>query len=684
MGKTRAEASVNVPESARDLRERDVRGSDPEPAPDKSVTETPTNKSKPKVTSKTDKGNISLDKKLIAQRNREEARQTKIIEAAGAPVRLPALVDRAGRIAELDLADCAAMIGSAGGELGVDVETTGYPIGHADYALRLVQIGTADWCLVFDPDAEDQALFIRQTLEGAHTLYAYSATADIGPLAAAGLGEAAALWARMHDMAPLAILAQPTGGQSDADAGLKATALRYLRGGSVAPAAERAKDALFTAGKWLKKLKIDTPVERSGWANAPKDCATFVRYGASDVLDTVALARVLPDPGDGVKTRERVIGTAVASVSYHGIRLDVDRVVQLADEHAARRAELTERIGAVGIVNPSSPAQVAAWLTGQGVRLPVTDAGNASVKAEVIAGLAAAGGLPADIGDVIAAYAEYVKIGKRLSAFLTPWHVMATRGDGRLRPTIYTLGAEKTGRMSAVRPNMQQVPRVGGYRECIIADPGHLLIGADFGQVEIRMAAILSGDEQLKSMLRDGLKVHDLIAAQVFGPNYTEEHRNGVKRGVFGWLYGGGVDTLAKQLDGRIESAERMKATLSAIAPRLVQWKEAVVQAVKSGQLRHFTTYSGRVIHIGQAHSAPNYMVQGSSRELLGDALIRLQDTTYRGAILLPVHDEAIMQVPEDQAENATKTLIQSMECDMEGVRIVAEPAAPSACWPKH
>ena len=625
-------------------------------------------------------GNVSIDRKLVTERNRNLKRAAAIESAAGPTVELPALVDRTGAILTVTLTEAQALIGSAAGDLTVDVETTGYPLGHADYALRLVQLGTADWCLVLDPDDTDSREFIRDALSSAHTLRAYSATADLGPLAAAGLGDHGVMWAKMVDVAPLAILAQPTGGQSDADSGLKTTAARYLAD-PTAPAAERAKDALFTAGKWLKQVKIDTPVERSGWACAPKDSATFVRYGASDVLDTAQLAHTLPDPGAVVFGRERAIGAAVAPVSYRGLRLDVERVERLAGEHTERRGELAAQLTAAGIATPSSPIQVARWLTEAGVTLPTTDKGNPSVDAESIGHLV---GISGPIGDAARVYAEYVKIGKRLSAFLTPWHVMATRGDGRLRPTIYTLGAEKTGRMSAVRPNMQQVPRVGGYRECIIADPGCVLIGADFSQVEIRVAAILSGDEQLKAMLREGLKVHNLITEQVFGAGYTDEQRNGVKRGVFGWLYGGGIPTLARQLDGKESSAHAMVATLSAIAPRLVAWRNEVVYAVKSGQLTKYQTYSGRIIHIGQAHSAPNYLVQGSARELLGDALIRFSDTQYRGNIILPVHDEIITQVPENEAEEGTRILVECMEQEMQGVRIIAEPATPSVCWPVH
>lgn len=654
-----------------------------EPAPFQDQLEKPANKPYEYKTTKTDKGNISQDKKLVAQRNREETRLLAITEAAGATVTLPVLVDRAGRIAEITTTEAVTLLTGAR-HLGVDVETTGFPIGHRDYALRTVQLGTADWCVYLDPDDGDQAGTICWALDRATDLYAYSATADLGPIAAAGLGDHDVLWGKMHDIAPLAVIAAPMGGQFDSDLGLKANATRYLAD-PVAPAAERAKDALFTAGKWLKKLKLDTPVDRSGWANAPKDSEVMARYGASDVLDTMKLAQVVPDPGETVRERERAIGRVVAPVSYRGIRLDVDRVEQLATEHRTRRAELGEQIRDVmKIDNPNSSRQVAGWLTTQGVTLPKTDAGNDSVKADVVAGLVRDPAVPEHARSVLGAYGEYVKIGKRLDAFLTPWYATATRGDGRLRPIIYTLGAEKTGRMSAVRPNMQQVPSEGTYRDCILADDGHLWVGADFGSVEIRFGAILSGDPALKERLIAGLDVHAVIAEQVYGPGFTKAQRTKVKSGVYGWLYGGGMATLAHQIEGTVRDAEAMVATLCSVAPGLAQWVYAVRDAVKAGQLRHYTTYAGRVIHIGAAHSAPNYLIQGSAREALGDGLIKLESTEYKGSVILPVHDEILMHVPEDRAEHATATLQECMEQTMEGVHIVVETAKPSQRWPVH
>jgi DNA polymerase I-like protein with 3'-5' exonuclease and polymerase domains len=255
------------------------------------------------------------------------------------------------------------------------------------------------------------------------------------------------------------------------------------------------------------------------------------------------------------------------------------------------------------------------------------------------------------------------------------------RGDGRARPTVYTLGAD-TGRMSCVRPNLQQMPREGGYRACITADPGTLLVGADFASVEIRVMAALSGDSNLRRMLIEGVDVHSMIAAQVFGPDYTKSDRYTVKRGVFGWAYGGGIPTLARQVGASETTMAAVVDTLAATAPEYVRWAQSVKDAVKAGHTQ-FPTYAGRVIHLPTRfpHKAPNFCIQGTARELLVDALIRWQDTRWATCVLLPVHDELLCVVPEADAAEAITALLNAMQTELHGVPITAEASQPSYAW---
>src|SRR5262249_7436396 len=159
-----------------------------------------------------------------------------------------------------------------------------------------------------------------------------------------------------------------------------------------------------------------------------------------------------------------------------------------------------------------------------------------------------------------------------------------------------------------------------------------------------------------------GIDIHALIAEQVFGSAWTKADRYMVKRGVFGWAYGGKVETLAAQVGCDIATMAAVVEVLAEIAPVYVQWANGIKAAIRAGS-SEFTTYSGRVIHVNkrQPHKGPNYLVQGSARELLVDALLRWDGSPYGRGVVLPVHDEVLAIVRAEDADQATATLVECM-----------------------
>jgi DNA polymerase I-like protein with 3'-5' exonuclease and polymerase domains len=606
----------------------------------------------------------SITKAEARAQLKAEQRAAAIRDAAGDILPLPAVVDRAGTVVPLtpDQADQVVRDALArSGALTVDVETSGYPVGHADYQLRSVQLGDAAAAVVFH--AVDHADQIRRLLADAGALHAHSATADLVPLAHAGLVEPDSTWARMHDTVIPAKLADPA--STGSDPGLKQLAEAVLGDAAVAPAAEAGRDALFKAGKWLTSTKVDTPIEKSGWAQVETSSETMLRYAASDVLDTAALAQILPRPAPHVYERERLAQRMTARVTHRGVRLDPDHIAELTERHTAGRAQAAARVRAFGVNNPGSDQQVGHAAAHLGAALPTTATGRPSVAVGVLEPLKNTDG---PIGELVRAVLDYRHHDTALGLFLGPYRQLCQRGDGRARPTIYTLGTD-TGRMSAPRA-------------CITADPGQLMISADFSGVEIRVAAALSQDATLRQFIADGRDLHGEIARMVYGPEATKAHRYRVKRGVFGRLYGGGVPTLAAQMGVPTAEAQRMVDALDAMLPQLTAWSRSVRDAVKRGQTQ-FPSYSGRTIHLPRAfpHKAPNFCIQGSARELLVDALVRWQDTKWGNCTLLPVHDELDVFVPAEDAEDATRELVRCMEMSLNGVTIVAEPSTPAYAW---
>jgi DNA polymerase I-like protein with 3'-5' exonuclease and polymerase domains len=600
------------------------------------------------------------------------------IDITGDLVDLPAIVTRDGAVHRIALTDLPAITETFSllDELTVDVEHTGYPIGHADYKLRTIQVGNDAVAVVFDADATDQVAAAADLLRDARILHAHSATADLVPLAVAGAIDLEPAWDRMHDTVIPAKLADPT--STGSDPGLKELAAAILGAQATSPSADAARATLFKAGRWLTNIKPLTLPVKSGWAQSDKRAETMVRYAASDVLDAAALAKQLPPVTPAVLERERTAQRMTARVAFHGVRLDGEHVSAKLVEHRTALGEAATLLQTFGIDNPGSDQQIAAKLVELGAPLPRTKTGRPSVAKGAIEPFAKADGT---VGDLVRARLDYQHHETVIGLFLEPYTQLVTSGDGRARPTVYTLGAD-TGRMSCVRPNLQQVPRQGGIRSCITADPGEVVISADFASVEVRVAAALTGDTNLQAMLAAGVDLHMQTARQAYGPDATKEDRYNTKRAVFGRLYGSGIPGIARTLGITEAEAAAIVASLDAMTPGMTRWIEGLKHAVQGG-MKTFETYSGRVIHLDPRlpHKAFNYCVQGTARELLVDALMRWQQTNWGNARLIPVHDEVLVFVPEDDADEATAALTAAMQSELYGVAIKAEASEPSFSW---
>lgn len=573
----------------------------------------------------------------------------------------------------------------AGQSVTLDVEHSGYPIGHPAYALRTIQVGGEAFCAVLDAADPFHRALAGAVLDAAAEIVAHAAQADVIPTALACGRDTAAWWAKTTDTNVLAALADPhlTGTDRGHALDLKGLSSRLLVA-PVSPEADKARGSHFRSRKWLTNVEPTTEPERSGWAQAvyvgEGADPVMARYAASDVLDTAALRRTLPDVPEGLLARERATQGATARIAERGMRLDADWIAQRRTDAQEQRDRLRERLCMMGADDPGSTAKLGTLLVHMGADLPRTPTGKPSTAVAALEDLAHREGPEGHLARTVLDWREQDKL---LGTYLEPYALLCERGDGRVRPTVQTLGAAATGRMSCVRPNLQQVPKLGGIRGCIVADPGHLLISADFSSVEVRVAAALSGDADLATMIREGMDMHGRIADLVWGVGaWTKTQRYSVKAVVFGKMYGAGKTALARQMGEHGARVNEVIEAMEQTMPGFMQWSARLQQEVRSGLRPVWRHPSGRLTYLPQdtPHKAPNYAIQSTSREALVDALERWEQVRP-GLVLMPVHDEILVQVPEDEAEQATKDLVECMTTEVMGVPITASANVPAARW---
>lgn len=421
--------------------------------------------------------------RTAAQQARIEAKRAeaaaKLAEAQGSLIELPAVVLRDGTVRPVSLPDALAVCDIYLDDMCLDVEHSGYPLGHKFYELRTIQLGGEQMAVVLDATDELQRAIASYALQHAEKLRAHSAIADVIPVVEAGLISWDDAWGKMHDSVLYAKLTDPKMSGSDADA-LKELAHQLLREYAVSPAAEKAKNNLFKVMKCLTKPDLTTPPEKNGWYSVDKRAEVMIRYAGSDVLDLAAVLRILPPlpVENSVLDSEREFQAACATVAWTGFALDHEHITKkIAEEEAAREAarEAVEVLSDGKITNPKS-TDVLKFLPEviPGLVLPPNrKSGNPSADKGSLEGLAR------DYKDNPLAFHLFKQIlayrhhDTTLGLLLRPLNMLCEHGDARMRPTVYTIEAS-TGRTSCRRPNGQQFSRQGGVRACVTAGTANL------------------------------------------------------------------------------------------------------------------------------------------------------------------------------------------------------------------
>jgi len=335
-------------------------------------------------------------------------------------------------------------------------------------------------------------------------------------------------------------------------------------------------------------------------------------------------------------------------------------------------------------INPDSPEEIKRYLQSQGFNIT-------STKAEVLKEVAARGNI---FTDRLLAYKQlYYQL-----TFLNNWLKQIHPTDGRIHPKYFQLQST-TGRLSSRKPNAQQMPRRGddslAIRRLFKAPPGKRLVKADFSAIELRVMAYLSGDEAMLKAFQEARDLHKLTASKISGQpldQITNDQRQAAKCINFLLIYGGSAETLQQRalcdygvvmsLDEAHEAHERYFETYSGV--REWQMKQIMEMNYTHKHYFHdciqglfylpltctFTVLGRRRVwpRFGEGIKATKFQLfntpcQGTAADLIKLVMCELYDclSSEDVKIIGSIHDELMLEVPEDEAEKYAKMLSEMM-----------------------
>jgi DNA polymerase-1 len=380
-------------------------------------------------------------------------------------------------------------------------------------------------------------------------------------------------------------------------------------------------------------------------------------------------------------TVEKPLIACVDEMERNGITLDVKKLKAMSDELHAQVKVLEQKIyDAVGMeFNIASPKQLGDVLYDKlnlGTKIKKTKTGQKSTNVSELEKIK-------DEHPSIPYILEYRELTKLLSTYIDtlPTYV---KDDGRIHAHFVQTGSG-TGRFSCEDPNLQNIPvksELGQkVRSAFIAGKGKTLLSCDYAQIDLRAAAILSGDENLVEIFKKGIDVHTGTAARVFGvkdDKVTSDMRRKAKAINFGILYGMGVTSLKEGMGVERKEAQEFYDQYKFTFSRLMEYLEEVkAYAWKYG---YTTTLLGRRREVPLLKSplpflraqgeriAINAPVQGTSADIIKLAMLDTKEFIHaRGLddtvkLVLQIHDELVFELDEKSAETVADDLVAVLE----------------------
>lgn len=409
------------------------------------------------------------------------------------------------------------------------------------------------------------------------------------------------------------------------------------------------------------------------------------QYAAEDAEVTLRLALTLNKELDKTPTLAKLyrdielpFGLVLFELERNGVLIDSEKL----DAQSSEISEKLKRIEAEafelaeGPFNLNSPKQIGEILF-EKLGLPVvkkTASGAPSTDEEVLSKLADDYPLPAKL-------LEHRSLAKLKSTYTDKLPRMVNARTGRVH-TNYAQAVAVTGRLASNEPNLQNIPvrtaEGRRVREAFIAPKDHVLVSADYSQIELRIMAHISGDEALIKAFNEGMDIHSATASEIFGVGLSEvtsEHRRTAKVINFGLIYGMSAFGLAANLGINRDAAKLYIDRYFTRYPGVANYMENI--RAKAKEDGYVSTVFGRRLWLPEIKSpngprraaaeraAINAPMQGTSADLIKMAMVELsawlKAEKLKTKMIMQVHDEVILEVPQAELELIQRKVPQIM-----------------------
>jgi DNA polymerase-1 len=408
--------------------------------------------------------------------------------------------------------------------------------------------------------------------------------------------------------------------------------------------------------------------------------------------DAEVVLRLIPELQTDLESRratrlyseiEMPLVQVLADMEMAGITLDTPYLGQMSAELGGRLAQIEQdvyrEVGNPFNLNSTQQLSEALFtrlhLTPPD-RTAKTASGHYSTSAEVLEGLR--GKHP-----VVDWVLEYRELSKLKSTYLDALPLQVNPRTGRVH-TSYNQTGSVTGRIASSDPNLQNIPirsELGRQvRKAFVATPGNQLLSVDYSQVELRIVAHMANDEAMLSTFRAGLDIHTATAAAVYGvplDQVTKDMRRRAKGINFGLIYGMSAFGLTRATDLTLAESENFVQAYFQQFPGVKRYLDNMRRLAADqgyvetllGRRRYFPglkNQSDRNIRNREEREAINAPIQGTAADIMKIAMLRvpvaLAEAGLTGRILLQVHDELVLEVPQDELKKTASLVQEVME----------------------